>query len=220
MFPRRDHRLASGLLVGDLGIRVIVLILLYFTDAPFDCVFTGLFYSTPQYTSVGAQPATIVSLGWAHSVVSRQISAKVFGYGAFGQVDTAGTDVTSSTGVAGVMSAFSYAGANHTCLLFTAPSGIACFGLNSNGQLGTGSTTNLMAAPSIPTLANVASGSAGGAHTCAVMSATGAWLCICVKYYSSVNFGCISSGAVRCWGLGTSGQVLPEYIPLTFPRLP
>lgn len=62
-----------------------------------------------------------------------------------------------------------------TCLLMSAATrGVRCFGINSSGQLGIGSTT--IAVYSVPTsdaLIGVLQVSAGIAHTCALMNTTG-----------------------------------------------
>lgn len=82
------------------------------------------------------------------------------------------------------------AGANHTCVLLQ--SGLVyCWGLNSSGQLGYNRTDNLgdgeaVTAFGFVTLGDLATRiAAGGNHTCAVLQ----------------------SGAVRCWGLNSSGQL-------------
>ena len=88
--------------------------------------------------------------------------------------------VDLSTGVSGVT-----AGYNHTCAVLT--SGAAkCWGNNSSGELGD-STTDLHTTPgNVVTLnRNVTQITAGGAFTCALLN----------------------SGAVKCWGSNSSGQL-------------
>lgn len=74
-------------------------------------------------------------------------------------------------------------GAAHTCALH-ATGGMSCWGLNSNGQLGNGTTTDSATAVSVSGLADASSVAAGWFHTCATTT----------------------TGAV-CWGLNTYGQL-------------
>ena len=75
-------------------------------------------------------------------------------------------------------------GKSATCLLTTAGS-VQCFGSNSYGQTGIGSTASPVNAPGTVVLSGVAALSAGYYHFCALM---------------------VSSG-VRCWGTNVYGQL-------------
>lgn len=73
-------------------------------------------------------------------------------------------------------------GTNHACAILDGS--VYCWGLNTNGQLGVGDTTE-RAEPTKVTLPGTATKvSAGAAHTCAV-----------------------SGGAAYCWGINTYGQL-------------
>jgi alpha-tubulin suppressor-like RCC1 family protein len=83
------------------------------------------------------------------------------------------------------------AGTDHTCAVMVDRTA-RCFGLNSSGQLGNNLTPNAVLPASVVdpaatanALAGVSTISAGGSHTCAVMTDTTA----------------------RCWGLNSSGQL-------------
>ncbi|MBS1961628.1 MAG: hypothetical protein JST04_05400 [Bdellovibrionales bacterium] len=77
------------------------------------------------------------------------------------------------------------AGGNHTCIVLST-GGVQCWGYNSNGQLGSGSTSNQLGATSVSTLSSgVTALAAGLAHTCALLS----------------------DGSMKCWGLNSSGQL-------------
>ena len=89
------------------------------------------------------------------------------------------------------------AGYEHTCAL-KADGTVQCWGSNSSGQLGDGSTTDrLMGAP-VSGLTGVIAIAVGQSHTCALTSA----------------------GAVRCWGANWDGQLgdgsaTPSSVPVT-----
>ena len=77
-------------------------------------------------------------------------------------------------------------GAYHVCALLDTTHGVRCWGANFYGQLGIGNKTNLTSPPNYDVLTGVVQISAGAAHTCALLNAT---------------------GGVRCWGWNSYGQV-------------
>ena len=77
------------------------------------------------------------------------------------------------------------AGGGHTCAI-TSDDRVECWGANTHGQLGNGSTINSPSPVEVPDLGgDVGSVAAGGAHTCALTS----------------------GGAVKCWGYNGYGQL-------------
>jgi len=75
-------------------------------------------------------------------------------------------------------------GADHTCALMS-NSGVRCWGANSTGQLGNGTTIDYSAFPTNDVLTGVQAVAAGVGHTCALMEA----------------------GDVRCWGDNSLSQL-------------
>ncbi len=76
------------------------------------------------------------------------------------------------------------AGAVHTCVV--APDGAKCWGLNTSGQLGDGTTINRSTPVAVTGLPGpVTAVVAGGAHSCAIAA----------------------EGKVHCWGRNSSGQL-------------
>ena len=75
--------------------------------------------------------------------------------------------------------------------------GVRCWGLNSGGQLGDGTSITRTYPPTSDLLTSVAAIAAGEGHTCALTT----------------------SGGVRCWGHNSVGQVIPEVFSLRGVRM-
>lgn len=149
----------------------------------------------PRATAVDvvglAGSVVAVSAGGYHTcALSAEGAVSCWGYNDYGQLgDGTTTDRLTPVQVVGLDSgvvAIS-AGEEHTCAATTA-GGAVCWGRNSYGQLGDGTSgprNNSRAPVQVVGLTDVAAVSAGAYHTCAVTTA----------------------GSVSCWGRNTHGQL-------------
>lgn len=116
-------------------------------------------------------------------------TARCMGRNSDGQLGD-GTTTTGISGapvtVSGLTNVVSVAvGNTHSCAL-RANGTVACWGANSDGQVGDGTTTSPRTTPvNVTGLTNVVAIAAGFAHTCALLA----------------------DGTARCWGGNASGQV-------------
>ena len=115
-----------------------------------------------------------------------------WGYNGFGQLgNNTNTDssapVAVSTFTDGATAVSITAGAYHTCALLNTGA-VNCWGYNSDGQLGNGTTNNSSAPVAVSAFtdgATAVSITAGSFHTCALLN----------------------TGAVNCWGCNSDGQL-------------
>ena len=130
-----------------------------------------------------------ISTGQLHTcAVTMSGGVKCWGWDGYGQLgnDTALTNQATPVDVAGLQTGVARisVGGGHTCAV-TSAGGAKCWGYNSNGQLGDGTTTNRTTPMDVVGLPGVTNISTGDLHTCAVTTA----------------------GAALCWGADNNGQL-------------
>ena len=147
-----------------------------------------------EASAYGSSHVKYVSLGDSHScAVTSAGGVKCWGLNTSGQVGNSGAGSYPSTpvDVTGLTSGVSSValGDTHSCVV-TSGGGVKCWGSNSSGQLGDGTTTrqntpvSVLASAGVE-LTGIVAVSAGSAHSCALTS----------------------TGGVKCWGGNTSGQL-------------
>ena len=167
--------------------------------------------ASPVAVTAGMTFGAIVAGHYHTCALTLTKEAYCWGSNGSGQVGS-GTDgssgawaITVPTAVSGNLKFASLAdGSNHTCGLTT--SGMAyCWGSNSNGQLGDGTSTNRSAPVAVGGNRTFASIAAGLRHTCAT-TASGAAYCWGLNWDGQLGDG--TSGTDRNWPLEvTGGQV-------------
>ena len=164
---------------------------------------------------------------------------RCFGYNTYGQLGDGTTASRSTpgdaTGLTGDVLSIA-GGSSHTCVL-TRAGGLKCFGYNSYGQLGDGtSTTRGLPGDVTGLTSNVLAVDLGGNHTCA-LTGSGGVKCWGYNYYGQLGNGSTATstlpvdvqgltsgvlavtagtyhscaltaaGGVKCWGNNSSGQL-------------
>jgi alpha-tubulin suppressor-like RCC1 family protein len=149
--------------------------------------------TTTQLTSVDAvsfnSGVNAIAAGGNSTCVLSNGLVKCWGYNTSGQLGSGSYDAVRLTpvGVNGLGSGASRiaAGSTNSCALTSAGT-VKCWGVNSSGQLGDGSTTNRSAPVDVTGLVSGISAIAtGSGHSCALTS----------------------GGGVKCWGSNSYGQV-------------
>jgi alpha-tubulin suppressor-like RCC1 family protein len=142
--------------------------------------------------------ATFVSAGTLYTCSIFESTETCSGNNTFGQLGN-GTTTTSLLPVAVVFPGTSFTGgglstgAQHACSLAQSNS-LYCWGDNSSGQLGNGTTANSGTPVIVSGGLDFADVGAGGQHTCALTS-------------SGVANSPTAGGAVYCWGDNSFGQL-------------
>jgi alpha-tubulin suppressor-like RCC1 family protein len=194
----------------------------------------------PGLASSASARATAIAAGYGHSCALTSSGAvKCWGRNSSGQLGNGTTTdryvPVAVSGLAGGVQAIA-GGTYHTCAL-TSAGGVKCWGRNSSGQLGDGTTTKRYVPVAVSGLAGgVQAIAAGTYHTCALTSAGGVkcWgrnssgqlgdgtttdrhapvdvpalasgvTAIAVGYFHTCEL--TSAGAVKCWGYNRSGQL-------------
>lgn len=192
---------------------------------------------TPQSPAIAGGTAAISAGGYHSCALSNNGAVQCWGDNTVGALGKGNTTSSSSpvpvSGLnAGVIAIA--AGGYHTCALGSA-GGVWCWGSNSSGQLGNGSTTDSYTPVAVVGLpAGVVALAAGEMHTCALTANGGVWCWGFNSYYQLGNtngnsavpvavaglpavtaiaagsdHNCVltSSGGVQCWGFNNQGQL-------------
>lgn len=148
---------------------------------------------TDRYSPVGVvglgSGVAAVTAGYRHTcALTSTGGVKCWGDNGTGQLgDGTTTSHTTPVDVAGLGGSITEISAGHlsTCAL-TATGGVKCWGLNGEGQLGDGTTTDRWNPVNMTGLGSGVVGiAAGGKHACAVLA----------------------DGSVKCWGENSNGQL-------------
>jgi alpha-tubulin suppressor-like RCC1 family protein len=144
--------------------------------------------SNVPVTVLGLSNVVAISAGGYHTcALVSSGSVRCWGWNAAGQLGD-GTMTATNTGMPTTVSGLSgatmlAAGGLHTCALVGGA--VKCWGFNTDGELGDGSTSQSLVPANVNGLSGVTSISAGARHTCAIQTA----------------------GTLKCWGDNTLGQL-------------
>lgn len=184
-------------------------------------------FVTVPVTAIGVEGATVLAAGQAHTCAIVDAGAVMCWGQNYGSIPLVIPAVQGATALA--------AGGGFTCAL--TDGGVQCWGINSAGQLGDGTASDLRLLPkAVPGISNAAAITAGQSHTC-VLVQNGAVKCwgsnfgfqlgdgwasryrplpmdgaglSAVEGVATGDFGAcalVSGGKVMCWGQNSTGQL-------------
>jgi alpha-tubulin suppressor-like RCC1 family protein len=143
---------------------------------------------TPVDVSGLTSDVTAIAAGGYHTCALTSGGAKCWGHNYFGQLgDGTTTDCHTPVDVSGLTSGVTAiaSGVQHTCAL-TSEDRVKCWGSNSYGKLGDGTTADRLTPVDVSGLtSSVTAIAVGGLHTCALTN----------------------GGGVKCWGFNRNGQL-------------
>jgi alpha-tubulin suppressor-like RCC1 family protein len=153
--------------------------------------------TTVRYTPINVdglrRGVTGIEVGGHHTCAVVSGGVRCWGYNGYGQIgDGTATDRHAPTMVPGLTNGVRAIalGNYHTCAL-NRRSGVECWGHNSSGQIGDGTTTSRYSPIRVPGVTrDVLAIALGGAHTCAL-----------------IKVGDGKEGGVKCWGYNGYGQL-------------
>jgi alpha-tubulin suppressor-like RCC1 family protein len=155
-------------------------------------------YGTTEATPVsvaGISTAAVLFLGDSHSCAITASAFFCWGLNQYGQVGDGGSDVRLAPAtVSGLVASRVSGGLTHTCAL-TSGGAARCWGRNSAGQLGTLLGTDEVTPAQVSGLTSGAGWIAAGGDVTAA------------EPVPSHSCAVDASGAAKCWGDGTSGQL-------------
>ncbi|MBK9131254.1 MAG: hypothetical protein IPM20_06400 [Gammaproteobacteria bacterium] len=208
-------------------------------------VATNYGISTPLTTPVtvtGLANVVSIAAGALHTCAAiGDGTVKCWGYNQRGQVgastsfNSSTSGVSTPTTVSGINNAVAVAaGQSHTCALL-ADGSAKCWGYDSDGQLGDGTTITTFTPVSVSGLANAVAMTAGALHSCALLNdgslkcwgdneygqlgdggasdsgtpAAVLWIKTATAISAGSNHTCavLSDASMRCWGYNNLGQL-------------
>ena len=161
--------------------------------------------SSPVNVDLGERTAISAIAGGAHTCALLGNNVRCWGNGDNGRLGHGGTADRNapeavSLGSNGETAKGIFAGRNHTCAILNDDS-LKCWGANSKGQVGIGSTTDAMNATAVDLGSNVTIKDVGlgRTHSCAILSDH------TVKCWGEHKYGSLGAGAgTIIWGDGSS----------------
>ena len=167
------------------------------------------FLATDAQSASAADADGIAAGGFHNCALTTAGGLKCWGWSGFGELGAGTTASINDTpvdvvGLASGVAAVA-AGKFHTCAVTTPADGLKCWGRNSDGQVGDGTTTNRSTPVDVVDLTSgVVAVSAGDFHTCALTTGGGV-MCWGSNFYGQLGNGTFTSSQspVAVVGLGS-----------------